>query len=669
MILIYSNAARMRMAALLTVFATCLCVSTATSARGVTPYLPLNLSPDIERKIERVLILGDKPVMRRPIALAIVLDALPKACKRDSQLCTQVRHYLDLYMHPAGVTALRAEVAATSGTSDRPIPNQHGLLINDKWDVSGNAYYQPSDYLLLNAGGIAYQGRSSPAGSVLSAGFDFAQLDIGYRDHWMSPLTDSSMLMSTEAPTMPSVTLSNYQPLTSLGFNYELFLARMSTQQGITNLNTTTTGHPNLAGLQLGIEPASGYALAVNRLMQYGGGARGGSNLHEFYKALFDNTAANRADTTAQHEFGNQQAAVTSSMVFPGHTPFAVHIEYAAEDNAYAGNKYFGDTDLSLGIDFPLLLNNYDLSYEVSEWQNIWYTHHLYPLGMTNDGLVTGHWFGDERVFNNDIGGNTQMLRIGRRWGAANYLQVTYRYMALNPAWAGVGIVVPPYQPMREVGVSYATSWRGHPLRAEAFAGRDVFGKGFARLSGSVDIVPLRSNDVSAFASDDDDSTDSAIFVDAGINRSRVTKILGVSIQNVTTKPALHFHTAIGARRLVSSHSDLGARLELDQDDGHNLLSVRAIDYRYRLNPKFAVGGFFGVGRYSVGLPAYGWYSGFGVQYLELFKHWDLDLDWDQYHKLGRDKELANDPPSSVAERTRVFYDVSGIKLYFSRHF
>ncbi len=30
--------------------------------------------------------------------------------------------------------------------------------------------------------------------------------------------------MSTEAPTMPSVTLSNYEPLTRLGFQYEFFL-------------------------------------------------------------------------------------------------------------------------------------------------------------------------------------------------------------------------------------------------------------------------------------------------------------------------------------------------------------------------------------------------------------------------------------------------------------
>jgi len=69
---------------------------------------------------------------------------------------------------------------------------------------------QPSDYLLASAGVISYKGRTLPAGTALSLGFDWAQIDVGYRDHWMSPMTDSSMIMSTEAPTTPSITVSNY---------------------------------------------------------------------------------------------------------------------------------------------------------------------------------------------------------------------------------------------------------------------------------------------------------------------------------------------------------------------------------------------------------------------------------------------------------------------------
>src|SRR5688572_6658290 len=94
------------------------CVSSSVvpclaAPRGPSPYLPLNLSPRIERQIERVLILADKPVIRRPIAAATVLDALPKACEIDQPLCTAVRQYLRAYISPTAVTMLDLELAAS----------------------------------------------------------------------------------------------------------------------------------------------------------------------------------------------------------------------------------------------------------------------------------------------------------------------------------------------------------------------------------------------------------------------------------------------------------------------------------------------------------------------------------------------------------------------------
>ena len=115
---------------------------------------------------------------------------------------------------------------------------------DSKWDVSAQGYAQLGDYILVNAGANAYQGKTDFTGSIISLGFSYAQLDIGFRPHWFSPMSDSSMLMSSEAPTMPSVSISNYEPLTRFGFSYELFEARMSSQDivytpapgGITNV-------------------------------------------------------------------------------------------------------------------------------------------------------------------------------------------------------------------------------------------------------------------------------------------------------------------------------------------------------------------------------------------------------------------------------------------------
>src|SRR5579863_2648578 len=96
-------------------FGTLLAVQVPAFARGVTPYLPLNLEPEIESQIERVLILADKPVMTRPIPAATVLDALPAACAIDPVLCRRVERFLSRYMHTWGITDASLEGAVSEG--------------------------------------------------------------------------------------------------------------------------------------------------------------------------------------------------------------------------------------------------------------------------------------------------------------------------------------------------------------------------------------------------------------------------------------------------------------------------------------------------------------------------------------------------------------------------
>src|SRR5450759_2491810 len=72
-------------------------------AGGVSAYLPLNLEPEMERQIERVLILADEPVLKRPFAVELVKLALPQACKVDKPLCTKVQRYLERYSHDYAV--------------------------------------------------------------------------------------------------------------------------------------------------------------------------------------------------------------------------------------------------------------------------------------------------------------------------------------------------------------------------------------------------------------------------------------------------------------------------------------------------------------------------------------------------------------------------------------
>ena len=321
-------------------------------ARGVSPYLPLNLDPEIEQQIERILILADKPVLTRPIATATVLDALPKACRNDPVSCDDVRRYLARYMRNWGLTEASIEGATSSG-AERTLPNRYGLGTQSEWALSAQGFWQPNDHALVSLGVVAYDDEVLPEGTLLSIGFDRAQLDIGYRPHWLSPLTDSSMLISTHAPTMPSITVSNYVPLTRFGIQYEAFVASMSKSDEIAFKGELQEGNPRLAGVHLSIEPASGWAVGANRLLQYGGASRPGG-VGDLLRAFFDPSRYDNTDpTTSDQQFGNQLASVTSTFLFPGKVPFAVYFEHAGEDTSNGKNFLLGNAALSIGIRFP----------------------------------------------------------------------------------------------------------------------------------------------------------------------------------------------------------------------------------------------------------------------------------------------------------------------------
>jgi hypothetical protein len=189
-----------------------------------------------------------------------------------------------------------------------------------------------------------------------------AQIDIGYRDHWWSPATDSSMLQSTESPTMPSVTISNYEPLTRAGFQYEIFWARMSRSDHILGGGQGTSveriGNPKLFGVQLSIEPFPGWSLGFNRTLQYGGGGLPDS-------AHFLATDFFKPGGTSQ-TLGNQEASYISRFIVPAKTPFAVYFQYAGENTLNGGSYLLGESSLTAGIDFPRIWHHFDLTYEIS---------------------------------------------------------------------------------------------------------------------------------------------------------------------------------------------------------------------------------------------------------------------------------------------------------------
>ena len=448
----------------------------AANARGVSPYLPLQQSPEIERQIERLLILADVPILTRPIAAATVLDALPKACERDAELCEQVKRYLDNYTHRAGLG--HASLALGAGTGQpTPLPNRHGLTTDSRYDLSALFYWQPSDKLLITAGAIADEAQTTPTGTLVSVGNQYLQLDLGYRDHWLSPLTDSAMTLSTEAPTMPSVTVSNYAPISRVGFRYEAFIAEMSESNRIVDQGNLVTGKPRLAGVHLSIEPFPGWSLGVNRVLQYGGDGRPDS-LRDLFNAFFRPSSDNiPSGGNVNVEFGNQTASFTTRFLMPTAVPFAVYMEYAGEDTSTTNNLRLGNVALSAGVQFPQLGSRFDLTVELSEWQNGWYVHHIYRDGLVNEGHVIGHWGADWRQPGDGVGARSFMTRIGWQPKFGGFFEGTFRHLQ------NASYTAPDYSRAYDLDVRYSVPWKRALVGAALNAGRDSFNESYSRIS------------------------------------------------------------------------------------------------------------------------------------------------------------------------------------------
>ncbi len=659
----------------------------AAQADPLSAYVPLNLEPEMERQIERVLILADEPVLKRPFPVELVKAALPEACRKDAALCARVRRYLERYSHDYGVTHASATAAATGG-AHVVLPNQHGLTGNDDWELSASGYVQPSDYLLASLGGVAYSGRTQATGSMLSVGASWAQLDAGYRDHWLSPMTDTgSMLFSTESPTSPSVTLSNWEPLTRLGFQYELALSRLSQTSAnsgaslpgnnILYQGVASRGDPHLFSMQLSIEPFAGWSLGFNRNLEYGGGSGLPSSARFLLRDFFKPSGQSQTQ-------GNQEASYVSRFIFPGKTPFAVYFQYAGEDNSNGGSYLLGNAALSAGIDFPRIGRHFDATYEIAEWQNIWYVHYIFLDGMTNYGDVLGTWGADQRNFNDGVGARSQMLRIGWEPPFGGYLEARARTLANQSYYGGnsrqysAGQPLPfPYYHFYDVSLTYSRPWGGVTVGAQATAGRDVDGDSFTRFAAFVRYGGegrSRADDTGYGANDDGESNSTGArgagwFVDAGVNANQVRVDLNGSAPITKSSVAFGAHFGLGARRAVSANNDLGVRVEVDQVDGHSLLGVRALDWRYRYGDGFALGLFAGADRYDLATPAYSIYFGGGLQwrnFLGALPGWDLGLDFRHGQNIARDKVL---PTDISGPRPDSFYKIDSAVLYLSRNF
>jgi hypothetical protein len=263
-------------------------------------------------------------------------------------------------------------------------------------------------------------------------------------------------------------------------------------------------------------------------------------------------------------------------------------------------------------------------------------------MAMTNDGHVLGHWGADRARLRDGVGAQSHMLRLGWHAPFGGYLQLQARTVA-NESYGPND-----YERGYDAALSYSRGIHGFTVGGEVLAGRDVFGESYSRIAGFVRfgdewdaVAPSMAGRTigrgrAARSCSRTAASTSRSWGSASTAAPRIPRSLGAACA-----------FAIGARRAVSERSDLGVRAEFDDIDGDVLLSVRALDYRYRFHNPLAVSVFLGASRLDLATPAYGYYYGAGVQWRNLLPNIDVGLDLRYGDKIARDKLLPSDPPST----------------------
>ncbi len=454
-------------------------------------YLPVNLSPEIEARVERLFVVANMPIIKRPIPVKQVQIAIDKAQATDPALAASVRRYLDRYSERVFVTHVSVSASASEG-ANVVLPNQRGYDSSANYQVSAAGYWVINDLIALNAGGIIGERQDGQKnefaeGSFVSIGWDWMQADIGMRPHWWGPFTESDMLLSTQASALPSVTVSNPVPLPWLGIQYELFLAEMSESDEILSESRgeeRLTGNPRLFGLHFSVTPFAGFALGVNRLMQYGGADRDAS-LKSMIQAFF-NVAENENIGNQGKDFGNQQSSVTARYTFAGRFPMSIYMEYAGEDTSASSDYHLGNTALMFGLHMPKLTETLDLRWEWAEWQNAWYVNSNYNSytgthdAMSQFGAILGHWGGEQRNTGRGVAAEAQTLKLIWDIRSGQSLTTTYRSITNNEFDTNY------YEPGQALQFEYAHGVGDLIWSLSAGGGTDVYGEHFSLISGSV---------------------------------------------------------------------------------------------------------------------------------------------------------------------------------------
>ena len=457
-------------------------------AKGPSPYLPLQVDPLIELELNRLATLAKLPLLTKPYHAATVNRYLEKVVDSYPTLYKRISTYLKRYKQDAAITHASIQLNYAD-TENITLPNQRGQMADAHYQASFSGFWQANQYLIINGGGRYYEGGDYlRTNTFVSFGVDYLQIDVGYREHWVSPFQEGAVLLSTQAKPPLSVTISNPTLITDFNIKYEMSIGLLDEQNNIDfdrrDDVPPVSGEPALLMMHLSAQPFDWWTIGFNRTFTFGGDDK--VTLNDIWQAIIDpvnsdNCGGHGTDLQdCSQEFGNQQASITSRLDLNWFDmPFSFYYEYAGEDTNNYTNYKLANLANSFGLFFPYLNETLSLNMEFSTFQSGWYTHHIYGEGYSNDGVKMGHWWGTQKAPKDGVGGEAGSLRLD--WQNSNDSQISFLYRTANFNKSRFA----DYQQSHELEINYRKAIATDFLGIKLYFGINNYGESFVQTSVS----------------------------------------------------------------------------------------------------------------------------------------------------------------------------------------
>lgn len=159
-------------------------------------------------------------------------------------------------------------------------------------------------------------------------------------------------------------------------------------------------------------------------------------------------------------------------------------------------NYKFGNTVSSIGVFFPIILNDISFRYEYTNMHSLWYVNSIYAVkGNTKGGFVTGHFASDQRYFEDYFKGE-QVVYTDAPPTKSHTLELIYQNSSSSIWFSKLTLIEnesnyynthgqysAQYEQAIELQLSNNRQWQEYNIETTLTYGEDVFGDDYAWLS------------------------------------------------------------------------------------------------------------------------------------------------------------------------------------------